>query len=99
MFRRRTLVVVPAITVLAVVVLVFGVFGGSTIDGFTLGTIVKCSGGTESDPPIVAGRCMGAPQPATEALCPREPGHSALLSLEAEPAGTAEPHRYDPARP
>jgi hypothetical protein len=88
MFRRRTLFIVPAVTVLAVVVLVFGVFGGSTIDGFTPGVIVKCSGGIESDPAIVAAGCMGDPKRATEALDARNPGHAAIVSMEAYTDGT-----------
>jgi hypothetical protein len=88
MYRRRTLVIVPAVVVLTVVVLVFGVFAGSTIDGFTPGGIVKCSGGIESDPAILAAGCMGNPKRATEALDAREPGHPAIVSFETFTDGT-----------
>jgi hypothetical protein len=61
---------------------------GSTIDGFTLGVMVKCSGGIESDPAILDAGCMGHPKRATAALDAREPGHAAIVSMEAYSDGT-----------
>jgi hypothetical protein len=88
MFRRRTLFIVPAVMVVTVATLVFGVFGGSTIDGFTLGSVVKCSPPLESDPVILDRSCAGYPKRASEALDARDPGHAAIVSMEAYTDGT-----------
>ena len=74
--------------VVTVATLVFGVFGGSTIDGFTLGSVVKCSPPLESDPVILDRSCAGYPKRASEALDARDPGHAAIVSMEAYTDGT-----------
>jgi hypothetical protein len=83
MARLKTLVLVPLVLAAAL-----SACGPTTIDGFTPGVIVKCSGGTESDPAIVDAGCMGYPKRATAALDARDPGHAAIVSMEAYTDGT-----------
>jgi hypothetical protein len=61
---------------------------GSTVDGFKLGGIVKCSPPT--DPHAAAGgrSCGAFPALATAALDAREPGHAAVVSVAAYTDGT-----------
>ena len=55
---------------------------GSTVDGFTLGAAVECSGFVGSVPPRVTG-CAGAADLAVAALSARAPGHAAIVATQA----------------
>ena len=54
---------------------------GDTVDGFTLGIVLKCSGpvGPVSSAALDAG-CLGNPKRALAALDARDPGHPAVVS-------------------
>ena len=86
MFRRRTLFIVPAVMVVTVATLVFGVFGSSSIDGFTAGVMEKCAG--LDDDPSVDASCGGGYRLARAALDARDPGHASVVSLEMYSDGT-----------
>jgi hypothetical protein len=65
------------------------VASGSTVDGFTLGVILKCSGpvGPVTSAALTAG-CAGDPQRAVAALDARYPGHAAIISTSTWTDGT-----------
>jgi hypothetical protein len=61
---------------------------GSTVDGFKLGVVVKCSGGIETNPAVLERGCGGDLKRATAALDAREPGHAAVVSYTRYSDGT-----------
>jgi hypothetical protein len=86
--RLKSLVLVPLVIAAAVGLSAVGVFGPTTIDGFTLGSIVKCSPPVDVDVATLDASCMGHPKRATAALDARDPGHAAIVSMEAYSDGT-----------
>jgi hypothetical protein len=86
--RLKSLVLVPIVVLAAVGLSAVGLLGPTTIDGFTLGSIVKCSPPVDVDAATLDASCMGDPKRATEALDAREPGHPAIASIEEYADGT-----------
>jgi hypothetical protein len=84
----KTLVLVPLVIAAAVGLSAVGVFGPTTIDGFTLGSIVKCSPPVDVDAAVLEAGCAGDYKRATAALDAREPGHPAIVSIEEYADGT-----------
>jgi hypothetical protein len=78
----------PLLIAVAVALSGCALFGSSTIDGFTLGSIVKCSPPLESDPVILDRSCAGYPKRARAALDARDPGHAAIVSVDTYTDGT-----------
>lgn len=61
---------------------------GSTIDGFKLGVVVKCSGGISEHTAATDDGCGGGLKRASAALDARDPGHAAVLSVAMYSDGT-----------
>jgi hypothetical protein len=86
--RLKSLVLVPIVVLAAAGLSAVGVLGPRTIDGFTLGSIVKCSPPVDVDAAVLEASCAGDYKRATEALDAREPGHPAIVSIEEYADGT-----------
>src|SRR2546423_6433276 len=80
MSTPQTLFVVLPITVLIAAIVALG---GSTIDGFRPGVMVKCSPPFDVDVSVIDASCGGDPKRAIAALDARDPGHAAIVSMEA----------------
>jgi hypothetical protein len=64
------------------------VASGSTVDGFKLGGIVKCSPPVDVDAATLERGCAGDLKRATAALDAREPAHAAVVSVKTYSDGT-----------
>jgi hypothetical protein len=60
----------------------------NTIDGFTLGVLVKCSPPVDVDAAALDASCAGFPTRAMAALDARDPGHAAIVSTVTYADGT-----------
>lgn len=84
---RRIRPIAFAASLLASLV-VAGCAGSTTIDGFTLGAEITCSGPVGVDEATLDRGCAGDLKRATAALDAREPGHDAVVSVEMYSDGT-----------
>jgi hypothetical protein len=78
-----------AVVVGLLATLLCGACVSTTVDGFALGSIVKCSGGITPVPSTApANACHGGRELATQLLDAREPGHPPVASVEMYADGT-----------